>query len=77
MLPQDYIILTTTKPTMVTLVESSDNLKEHEYFKFFMFEKLTSYFIHQLIFDIIQNSSLNKTNNIQNWISGYFFSLLD
>ena len=75
--PQDYITLTTTKPTMVKLIESSSNLKEYEYFRFFMFENLTSYFVHQLIFDIIQNSLFTTTNNIEDWISGYLFGLLE
>ena len=75
--PQDYITLTTTKPTMAKLIESSSNLKEYEYFRFFMFENLTSYFVHQLIFDIIQNSLFTTTNNIEDWISGYLFGLLE
>ena len=74
---QDYKTLLTTKPTMTKLINSHSNLKEHEYFKFFMFEDITLYFIHQLIFDIIQNSLFTTTNNIEDWISGYFSGLLE
>ena len=77
LLPQDYTTLTTIKPTMTKLINSHSNLKEHEYFKFFMFEDITLYFIHQLIFDIIQNSLFTTTNNIEDWISGYFSGLLE
>ena len=78
---QDYNILMTTKPTMPELIKLYNSVietnEEHEYFKIFMFNNFTHYFAQELIFDIIQNSSIKKNKRINRWIHGFLYDLVD
>ena len=78
---QDYNILLTTKPTMPELIQLHDEVNEknedHKYFTIFMLERWTPYFAQQLIFDIIQNSSIKKNKRIKRWIRGFLSGLID
>ena len=77
---RDYNILITTQPTMPELLRLHNNAfesnEEHEYFKIFMFNNFTYYFVQELIFDIIQNSSIKKNKRINRWIHGFLSGLV-